>query len=173
MGDLGKASLIPSLLDQLLELVMKDMMYFFGDKQQTTQGARQRAITWDILDQRQRQHLELAARLLACAQQEFLCKAQWDTVDDPKEALLASLQIRGPGEDEWIEQETIGPKDCPTATFSDSPWMKYVLLCLASEVDWQGFVDRQPIQALPLQIFFVSRIPQERTAICRICAGLL
>lgn len=144
MGDLGKASLIPSILDQLLELVMKDMMYFFGDKQQTTQGARQRAITWDILDQRQRQHLELAARLLACAQQEFLCKAQWDTVDDPKEALLSSLQIRGPGEDEWIEQETIGPKDCPTATFSDSPWMKYVLLCLASEVDWQGFVDRQP-----------------------------
>lgn len=142
MGNLGKASLTPELLDQLLDVVMKDLPCFFEDKMTSPTAGKRRSVCWTPLEYRQRQHLELAVRLLASAQQEFLCKEQWDTVESTTVALLSSLQTRTK-DGEWSDQEIIGPKDCPTSTFTNSPWMRHVLSHLASEVGWRTFATKQ------------------------------
>eukprot|EP00934_Nitzschia_sp_Nitz4_P002999 Nitzschia sp. Nitz4//scaffold58_size112336//77092//87879//NITZ4_004044-RA/size112336-snap-gene-0.158-mRNA-1//1//CDS//3329555022//2989//frame0 len=110
-GDLGEATLTPLMLDQLLDLVMSDVSSHFEVRH-----------SWTPLDTRQQRHLELAAKLLASAQQEFLCKAQWDQVDDIDEALLSSLPLKGSTNDEWVAQESVLPGPCRTDVFVQSPW---------------------------------------------------
>ena len=145
MGDLGKSSLTPRTLGSLLDTVMNDISKSCGGTENASLSSKQSTHSGNLFrppSERERRRLELASRLLAASQQEFLCDAQWDG-EDITTLLASSLKVRGARSDEWVDQDTIQPQVCIPSKFVGSPWVKYILLPLASQIDWQSFAAKQ------------------------------
>lgn len=141
MGDLGKSSLTPQMLKHLLAHVMDDLSKSFGETEQSIPSPTAANHAMGVLRPlrgRQRVGLELAARLLAASQQEFLCQSQWEGID-VSNALLSLLKVEGSRPDEWVQQEVVKPVTCRPEKYLESPWARCVLLPLADQMDWRSF----------------------------------
>ena len=133
-GDLGKSSLDHRQISDLLGLVMNDVekMVSAPDSRVDTRTKRGRQVDWHPLDLRQRRHLELGARLMACAQRRYLAQAEWQH-DEDLNLLNYLKQPSGADDDEWIEPE-VKETMCPTNVLADSPWMKYIIESLCAGI---------------------------------------
>ena len=160
MGDLGKSSFTPQTLGSLLTSVMDDISKSYAGAENASLSSKTPTHSGNVFrppTERERLRLELASRLLAASQQEFLCEAQWDGSDDVTLALASTLKVRGPRSDEWVDQHAIQPQVCIPSKFVHSPWVKYILLPLASQIDWQIFAAKcnvldQPFAARPFKM---------------------
>ena len=135
-GDLGIATLTDRQVSDLLALVMKDVEKVMksdlsSDARNRTQAKLGGQARWRSLDTRQRRHLQLGARLMACAQRRYFDREEWGHFEDPAEMLENNyLKIKGTGENEWVDPAKEDPV-CPIEIVVESPWMKHVtrILC--------------------------------------------
>jgi hypothetical protein len=129
-GSLGKASFTEKQVSSLLQLAIDDIKKIVSMKESTSASHRRkkgRHAVWRELLYRQRQHLELVARLMACAQRLYLSRVEWALLDDQNEELTNMLgSYDGPGDD-WIEPKLPGKVPCPVEEFAASPWVEYVI----------------------------------------------
>ena len=129
-GSLGKASFTEKQVSSLLQLAIDNIEKIVKRQESTSASHRHqkgRHVVWRELLYRQRQHLELVARLMACAQRLYLSRVEWALLDDQTEELTNMLgSYDGPGED-WIEPKLTGKEACPVKEFAASPWVEYVI----------------------------------------------
>lgn len=129
-GSLGKASFTEKQVSSLLQLAIDDIEKIVSMKESTSASHRQkkgRHVVWRQLLYRQRQHLELVARLMACAQRLYLSRVEWALLDDQNEELTNMLGSYDGQGDDWIEPKLPGKEPCPVEEFAASPWVKYVI----------------------------------------------
>jgi hypothetical protein len=84
--------------------------------------AKKRTI-WKTLDLNVRRHLELCARLLACAQRQFLVDKEWSLLDDPSAFLLRMAR----DEDGVAKSAPRDGDSLPSSHLADSPWIQTVV----------------------------------------------
>jgi hypothetical protein len=129
-GSLGKASFTEKQVSSLLQLAIDDVEKIASMQESTSASHRRqkgRHVVWRELVYRKRQHLELVARLMACAQRLYLSRVEWALLDDQNEELTNMLgSYDGPGDD-WIEPKLPGKEPCPVEEFAASPWVEYVI----------------------------------------------
>jgi hypothetical protein len=129
-GSLGKASFTEKQVVSFLQLVIDDIEKIVSMKESTSARHRRkkgRYGVWRQLDYRQRQHMELVARLMACAQRLYLSRVEWALLHDQNEEFTNMLgSYDGPGDD-WIEPKLPGKEPCPVEEFAASPWVAYVI----------------------------------------------
>jgi hypothetical protein len=122
VGSLGKASLTAQQLSAILSIVLTSL-----SATQLTLKAKSR-VSWSTLDATLRRQLELCARLLACAQRQFLVDEEWKLLDDPNDLLTRIVRGFAQEDDEVkrLPSDTAYPS-CPPSILANSPWAVHVL----------------------------------------------
>jgi len=122
-GDLGPGvSLGREQLESLIPVVIASLSKV--DLSITTK----KRVRWDGLRPVVQRHLELCARLLACAQRCFLREEEWGLLDDPNDFFTRAVKAISRENDEVIPL----PQDqqypvCPPKLLQKSPWIRFML----------------------------------------------
>ena len=133
LGSLGRASLNSKQLDTLLPSVLLSLT-----KLDLSFTAKKRT-TWKALDSNVRRHLEVCARLIACAQRQYLIERDWALLEDPNEYLTGKVK-----EFAWAQRKDdlmcarTSAKDRPNESslslLQQSPWVQHIIRPLLETV---------------------------------------
>jgi hypothetical protein len=167
LGSVGPASLSLRRLDTILTVVLEELEKMLGEASSSSSHLKppqasslqqqqhhvrvkhhtknSRVMIWQPLSHRQRRHLELSARLLACAQRMYWTKQAFDAMPDPTQSLtdehfgqvMASQQGGGGSHDGAMDVPPLvssssskRSKERIMANLKDlteSPWVKHVV----------------------------------------------
>ena len=135
LGDLGAASLTERQVLDILNLGIHDTVKVFEKENMNTaiesRTKRQKLSSqalWRPLETRQQLHLELIARLLACAQRLYMAREGWDALDRPDDTLEGFWKIRGPNNDgDWVDPEPPEVEKVSIQVLAECPWMSLIL----------------------------------------------
>ena len=135
LGDLGAASLTERQVLDILNLGIHDTVKVFEKENMNTaiesRTKRQKLSSqalWRPLETRQQLHLELIARLLACAQRLYMAREGWDALDRPDDTLERFWKIPGPNNDgDWVDPEPPEVEKVSIQVLAECPWMSLIL----------------------------------------------
>mmetsp|Transcript_46714 Transcript_46714/g.52047 ORF Transcript_46714/g.52047 Transcript_46714/m.52047 type:complete len:3191 (+) Transcript_46714:200-9772(+) len=91
---------------------------------------------WRPLDARQQLHLELIARLLACAQRLHMAREGWDALENPDDTLAGFWKEPGLNNDEeWVDPEAPEIQNVSIQVLVNCPWMSLIIRNLTPSTD--------------------------------------
>eukprot|EP00980_Cylindrotheca_fusiformis_P018825 scaffold6276_cov138-Cylindrotheca_fusiformis.AAC.12 len=126
LGSLGRASLKDRHINDLLDLVMRDVGKVVAIDD-SSKRKRDFQLKWTKLELKQRRHLEVAARLMAVAQRRYLAQVELALLGDNVEQGLAKyLMTREEGSDEWTSPNLSGEDRVPDDAFIESPFVRHI-----------------------------------------------
>lgn len=121
-GNLRRASLTKQQIDSLLNLVMSSL-----SKIELSIASKKRSgMLWKPLDSNYRLHLELCARLMACAQRQFFVETEWNQIENHDNHLTKMVKESGRDKDEISELLHFDQQRKQLVDSSESPWMKNI-----------------------------------------------
>jgi hypothetical protein len=135
LGDLGAASLTERQILDILNLGIHDTVKVFEKENMSTAiESRTKRLKlssqalWRPLETRQQLHLELIARLLACAQRLYMAREGWVALDRPDDTLEGFWKIRGPNNDgDWVDPEPPEVEKVSIKVLAECPWVSLIL----------------------------------------------
>ena len=118
LGDLGKASLSMRQITFILEVLLAGIMKpDYGHDDVLLRNAGENPV-----------QLELAARLLACAQRMYLASAEWNQWEDPVNVLISLIEEEAPPDQNLsLHQDRYQERVCPADVLAKSPFVEGVL----------------------------------------------
>jgi serine-protein kinase ATM len=186
LGDLGKGSIGKSTLTNFLNLILSESeLTKVMDDEPLKASAK--ANPWKMPSTRQQRHLDLCARLLSCAQRIYIVEEGWNSVNNPADQLLRSIQFDDSPSAQLIESPQI---DCfqPTITKrASSPFVKLILNPLwkvvvkssspltetesiGSSPELQASSDIRSIDSSYSILLFLSQLSEEKFNFRDVCA---
>ncbi|CAB9503037.1 protein kinase TEL1 [Seminavis robusta] len=123
LGDLGEATLTAKEIGLILSIVLSSLTAV-----QPTLTVKNR-ISWNTLDVTIQRHLELCARLLACAQRQFLVDQEWMLLEDPNAFFVRIVKEFSRDDDEVkrLSSSDATYPSCSPAIMAKSPWATQIL----------------------------------------------
>lgn len=114
-----------------------------GENVAVSSSRRNAEKTWRRLGERQKRHLELCVRLLACSQRMYLAEENWKCMDDPVSEITGSIEFDDNPESihpesQWTDSNLEEDNGLPMSEVASSPFMNNILAPI-----WSAIVDLQ------------------------------
>ena len=144
LGNIGPASLNEEEITNLTEMILSESALEACSTIASSDNANTKRISFNPLGKRERNYLELCARLLRCVQRYFLMNAEKEASGQLVETLVQDCRKRFDDEKEGIGKsllfDGLSSDRCNASTeaLTKSPWINLIMKRLCNSYNWTG-----------------------------------